>query len=87
MAAGVSPLEWKQLAKDSTDLFDFSKLQASDARQAVDGRWDLMFVPFRAVSEFDIKGFGVIESYGGGHRRSLLTSWWRTYREVEEGMG
>jgi len=65
MASGASPLEWKQVAKDSTDFFDFSKLQASDARQAVDGRWDLLFVPFRAMSEFDIKGFGVIESYGG----------------------
>jgi hypothetical protein len=65
MAAGVSPKEWKQLARESTDLFDFSKLQAADARQAVDGRWDLLLVPFGAMAESDFKGFGVIESYGG----------------------
>lgn len=65
MAGGANPLEWKEIARQSTDLFDFSRLEASDARRAVDGRWDLLFVPYGATTESEFKGFGVIETYGG----------------------
>ncbi len=73
MAAGVSPLEWSQLAKESTDVFDFSNLQAADARRAVDGRWDLLLVPVGAMVESDFNGFGVIESYGGSSPEEIAT--------------
>jgi hypothetical protein len=48
------------------ERFDFSKdYEDAQTRQAVDGRWDLLLVPYGATEMTDAKGFGFVESYGG----------------------
>jgi hypothetical protein len=87
IATGVGPSEWKTLARESTSALVFEDFVDVDARQAVDGRWDVFMLPRSATSGFDLKGFGFVEAFGGepleriaAHIRSLPN-----HRAVSDG--
>ena len=62
-ALGFSPAEWAEMARRSTTCICLRELEGTDGRRAVDGRWDLLFVPKGANDPAEVTGFGVIECY------------------------